>query len=153
MEATHTANGKYDYDNEYYDTSLDELVQQAHKYNCQKSKWKFVPLKKGAFGYDNLCMCLGDAFKYLKKHENKVNKEKLADKIHKAWIKNYVYWRDNSPWLNKKVTYHKPANKLGDERRNTCAETSYDDLPEDEKEKDMIIVDFILSLIDDYNYH
>ena len=145
MEAIQTANGIYDYDEEYCEMSLDDLVQQAHKYNCQKSKWKYTPLKKGAFGYDNLCMCLGDAFKYLKKH--RVDKEKLANKIHKAWIKNYVYWRDNSPWLNKKIIYHKPANKLGDDRRNKCAETSYDELPDDEKEKDMIIVDFILSII------
>jgi hypothetical protein len=145
MEATQTANKKYDYDDEFYEISLDELVQRVHKYNCKKSGWKYVPLKRGAFGYDNLCMCLGDTFKYLKKHE--VNKEKLANRVHKAWIINYVYWRDNSPWLNKEIIYYKPANKLGDARRNKCAELSYDELPDDEKEKDMIIVDFILELL------
>ena len=147
MEATETANGKYSYDKIYNGKSLDELVQMAHKFNCQKSKWKYIPLKKGAFGYDNLCMCLGNVFNYLKKHT--LDRNDLAREVHKAWIKNYVYWKDNSPWLNNDVIYHKPANKLGDARRNKCSESSYDELPDDEKEKDMIIVDFVLSILDD----
>jgi hypothetical protein len=67
--------------------------------------------------------------------------EKLADYVHRAWIKNYVYWRDNEPW--KSDDYIKSAKPLNDKNRNKLAETDYDDLPEEEKEKDRIIARFI----------
>jgi argininosuccinate synthase len=61
MEPIKTANGQYEYTKQ-----LNILVQKAHKYNCDENKWCvssetgsiasafYTPLKKGAFGYDNL---------------------------------------------------------------------------------------------------
>ena len=43
--------------------------------------------------------------------------------------------------------YYEPYNKLGDERRNTAAITEYNDLPQEEKDKDIIIANFIMSSI------
>lgn len=45
------------------------------------------------------------------------------------------------PW--KSDRYIKAAKPLNDANRNKLAETNYEDLPEDEKEKDRIIARFI----------
>ena len=54
MEAYQTANKKYKYNQIIKNKSLDEWVQNLHKYNCEYNNWKFTLLKKGSYGYDNL---------------------------------------------------------------------------------------------------
>ncbi len=142
MEAICTANKLYNYDDKYNEITLDDFVQYVHKRNCEENKWKHTALKKGAFGYDNLCVTIGTVF------NNKITKdsahEDVAKWVHDGWIENYTYWRDNTPWDNKNMTYYKPYNPFGDERREMCAKTEYKDLPDDEKEKDLLIAKFIM---------
>ena len=145
--ATVTANGKYKYDCVFMNISLDEWVQLVHKNNAKLNCWKYSPLKKGCFGYDNLAISIGHVFtEYpeMKTHSKEETDilDVLAEAIHVGWTENYLYWRDNKPWLNDK-NYTKPAQSLGDSRRNLCAETDYNHLPEDERNKDIIIASFI----------
>lgn len=138
-----TANGKYKYDSVYYGKTLNEWIQLSHKNNCQKNGWNFYELKRGMFGYDNMACSLGYLFENMNK---KLDEEYFAELIHEGWKINYLYWRDNQPWNNG---YLKPNQTLNDERRNKLAMTPHKDLPDDEKEKDLIIARFILSNIKD----
>lgn len=122
---------------------LKDVVQECHTYNSKQNGWKIFPLKEGAFGFDNIAICIMYILNKVKSVEKLKNKdiEKLSEYVHRAWIKNYTYWRDNEPW--KSGDYIKSAKPLNDKNRNKLAETDYEDLPEDEKEKDRIIVRFI----------
>lgn len=123
--------------------NLDKKIQELHKFNSERNKWKYFPLKRGSFGYDNLAVSIVYTLNKIKSKENLENKtlEKVADYVHRAWSKNYVYWRDNEPWADG--SYIKSAKKLDDNNRNLLAKTKYEELPEDEKEKDRIIARFI----------
>jgi hypothetical protein len=144
--ATITANGKYQYNCMFMGMSLDHWVQSVHKHNATINHWNYFPLKKGAFGYDNLAISIGDVFVNYSKLENILAEtdliDMLAETIHIGWTENYLYWRDHQPWL-KNADYTKPAQSLGDARRNLCAETDFAQLPEDEKLKDISIAKFI----------
>ncbi len=138
-----TANNKYFYDEIHFDKTLTEWVQLAHKYNCENNGWRYFPLKKGAYGFDNLCVCLAKVFHYMRDNEKKnINTNQLCEIIHDGWVENYIYWRDNTPWIG--TLYNKPNKPINDERRNQCAILKFHELSEDEKDKDIIIANFIL---------
>lgn len=122
---------------------LADVVQECHAYNSKQNKWKLFPLKEGAFGFDNIAICIMYICLNIKSVDKLTNLsiEQLSEYVHKAWIDNYTYWRDNEPW--KSDDYIKAAKPLNDANRNKLAETEYNDLPEDEKEKDRIIARFI----------
>ena len=139
-----TANSKYSYKRVIFDKTIDEWVQKAHQYNCQQNGWKFYPLKKGGFGYDNLVLSLMRPLKAIEKDRDVLKKrKKIARLVHKGWCENYIYWRDHSPFKTDSA-YTKPSKPLNDERRNKCAVTKYKDLPQEEKDKDLIFADFII---------
>lgn len=146
-----TANGKYSYSKTVFNKTLSEWVQNAHRYNCKVNGWRFTPLKEGAFGFDNIVMSLMKAFVQIKKDPGNLKKRrKLARLIHKGWCENYIFWRDNKPFLNNNK-YIAPAKKLGDKRRDECAKTQFKDLSDEEKEKDLIFADFIINSLKDHN--
>ena len=142
--ATETANQKYQYNQTFYGRTLDDWVQLVHKNNATVNNWKYFPLKKGAFGYDNLVISLSYLFTKSGNvlQSQSINNDFLADLVHRGWIENYLYWRDNKPW-NSNSNYFKPAQPLGDDRRNLCAKTEYAQLPDEEKVKDKDIANFI----------
>lgn len=69
--------------------------------------------------------------------------DEIANLIHQGWIINYVFWRDNEPWTFEKIKYQKPYKTLNDEQLNICASTHYEDLVEEEKNKDLILAKWI----------
>lgn len=163
MEAIQTANGMYNYSQEFYGVPLDTWVQNTHKYNCEANKWDYRPLKKGAFGYDNLAVSIGNALSkyepdreysdaiytslykvprmiYLR-HPSKIYW--LCHYIHEGWSMNYIYWRDNSPEKSTEYKYYAPFNPINDERRNHCAVTEFVWLSKEEMDKDEIIAEFL----------
>ena len=172
-EAVRTANGMYDYDKVSHGLTLHEWVQRLHEYNCTANGWNFVPLKRGAFGYDNLVMSVSSALPYeFDKNKtyyseipqkvlarfaskNNLNKgvqptmslEDVASDVHDGWSRNYRFWRDNKPWENLEYLYMKPYAPLGDERRNECAELPYIDLSDEECAKDDVIARVIIEIL------
>lgn len=132
--------------------TLGEWANIVHRYMSDKSGWKYFPLSPGAFGYDNLVMSITELLINISTRDNEFSRhhictstvDKLAHHVHEGWARNYTYWRDNSPFIANS-SYKKPAKPLGDERRNMCASLNYNDLPQDEKDKDIMIVDCILN--------
>ena len=148
LEAIRSANNEYHYDTNIFYMSLDFWVQEAHIFNCESNGWTISPLKKGTFGYDNLIVSLGYTLINCKRFTES-ELETIANLIHEGWIKNYTYWRDNEPWLNNDYKYYKPFDPLNDERRNNCAELDYNDLPQEEKDKDIILAKFLIKKINE----
>ena len=123
-----TANKKYNYNDVLYNKTLDCWIQECHKYNCEKNGWKFNPLKKGAYGYDNLAIVLGNIF-------TGIINENICENIHNSWSENYIFWRDNKPYENNN-NYIKPYSPLGDTRRNNLVNLKFAELDDEEKKKD-----------------
>jgi len=73
--------------------------------------------------------------------------DECAENVHIGWTKNYTFWRDNPPFQTQPTLYIAPFNPLGDERRNTCANTPYSQLPQEEKDKDLVIAEAIMMYI------
>lgn len=148
--ATQTANGKYKYSDEYHGKKLDEWVQETNRRNCIANNWKVNPLRPGGFGYDNLAVSIGTVFDTTDVSEirDMSKLDTIADKIHRGWTINYLFWRDNTPWIHDK-RYTKPSALLGDERRNMCANTEYINLPEEEKNKDRDIACFLRDILNE----
>lgn len=145
-----TADGKILYE-KYHD-----LVQHVHKKNCDFFSWKYTPLIPGAFGYDNLVYTIYDGLEFLRENKEKLDQDgtekydKLAEVIHKAWIKNYIFWRDTKPYETSEK-YRKPFNPIGDERRNKCAETPFEKLDTEERQKDIILARILTDLFSQLN--
>lgn len=151
ITANITANQQYSYDREFYGLKLDEWVQNAHKFNCSLNGWEHYPLKMGAYGYDNLAVCIGYTLTHreisaLPTPLNDEHVDVLSKLIHEGWCANYIYWRDNEPYVNNNL-YIKPFKRLDDSRRNMCAELEYNDLEQEEKDKDIILAKFIIDEI------
>ena len=161
-EAVCTANGEYPYDDITFGLSMHDWVQKLHEHNCKANGWKFAPLKRGAFGYDNLAMSVGatfiddrsmvfidDRFCTPVKCGRACIEEKESDvarAVHEGWARNYIYWRDKTPWNDTNYVYIKPYQELGDDRRNLCAVQKYAELPEEERVKDDIIARCIIDI-------
>jgi hypothetical protein len=149
MEASQTANQMYSYDMLFYGTPLDTWVQDAHRHNCEIGKWEYAPLKKGAFGYDNLAVSIGYALSNYVYDDDAETTYILADLIHQGWCMNYVFWRDHKPYAGS-TQYIAPYNPLGDERRNMCAETEFYFLDREEQDKDFNIADLLYEKIEEW---
>lgn len=132
--AIQTANGVFKYNQVFEGKTLNEWVDLCHRSLSSVSHWVYRPLKIGSFGYDNMAVSIGTAMSSSKMSQNL---EDMAEKIHDGWVVNYVYRRDHKPYING--PYIKPAQSLGDKRREQCAQQPYQSLPEDEKEKDRVI--------------
>lgn len=135
-----TATSSFNYDDQFYSYSLDRLVFLTHKELSQKLKWKYFPLKKGTFGYDSITESIGR----LLSEKNIRTIEQGAVIVHEAWTLNYKWWKDFKPCILLDSIYSKPTKPLGDKRRNNLASKSYYEIPEKEKETNIIISKFIL---------
>ena len=149
--ATNTAYEGISYDLPIKDKTIGECAQLIHKYNCEQSGWKYTPLKLGAYGFDNLVVCLHYVISNslaLEKNKRLSDEdlEEISDLIHEGWIRNYLYWTHNKPFEHNS-NYIKPYALLGDDVRNMCAKTLYKDLPEDQKQKDRVIAKIIIDML------
>lgn len=136
-----TANGEFYYYDVVNNKTLDEWVQEIHKHMSTVSGWEYRPLKQHSYGYENILMSLVYASNYMNSTKSRDVNE-IANEIHLGWCANYKYWRDNEP--AKDGIHIKPFTPLGDERRNMCANTHFNNLPDDEKHKDIMIAEYIL---------
>jgi hypothetical protein len=140
MPAT-TADSRYSYDHIYFNHSLEWWVQNAYKHMCDSYAWSHRPLRRGAFGFDNLAVGIARALEAIPPLA--VSDEAIARTIHQGWAANYVYWRDSNP-EKREDGYRAPYSALGDERRNRLAESSFDVLDSTERDKDLLIARFLL---------
>ena len=149
-----TANEQFLYDEKYYGRTLRSLVSGAHSYLARSCGWGHARAPNpGTFGFDNLVSSIGRALTAVMVQGKDNVREPdmliyLAAWIHIGWGENYLYWRDHKPWSDPNRAYCKPSKKLGDARRNACAMSAFENLPEDEKAKDLAIARFLMNLIE-----
>lgn len=139
------------YSDEFHGYQLDKLVLLTHKELSHKLNWKYIPLKKGSYGYDSMAECIGR----LLSERNVTSVEQGAAIVHAAWSYNYKWWVNIKPWVLLDKIYYKPTKSLGDKRRNKLVELPFDKLSEKDKETNLIIAKYLLvdlvGLIKDYN--
>lgn len=151
-EAVRTANGAHRYDDILYGITMHEWVQRLHAHNCAASGWSFKPLRRGAFGYDNLASSVAAVFLDEEAGPPELVGERpavvagVAARIHEGWVENYVFWRDNRPWDGLYYVYLKPYEALGDPRRDLCASRSYEALSPEERAKDDVLAEGLLDV-------
>ena len=138
--ATQTSNNEFKYEHVFNGKPLSEWVNLVHKEFSIHSGWNYYPLKPGMFGFDNMAMSIGYVLRAFDASEECMTDIKVAELVHDGWVANYTYWREHKPGH----PYIPPAKPLGDERRNLCASTIFKDLPQEEKDKDLIIARFLL---------
>jgi hypothetical protein len=154
MSAFTTFNGEIKYDQTLHGKPLRDWICEIHQEFSDKYDWVYYPLRPGTFGYDNMAMSIVYAMNALHPHihmrlanilddtslHNTTGLKIIAEAVHDGWVKNYIYWRDHT------ITppYIAPSGPLGDDRRNTCAVTPFEQLPPHEQEKDLIIARYIV---------
>ena len=157
--ADRTADGYWHYSSCMYGRTLAEWAQLLHLANCKANQWTHRPLRVGSFGFETLVYSAAQTLPVLLVHpehqpipENSAFFNELCVYVHNAWARVYVHWRDHRP---SSPPYFPPRDPLGDHRRNRCAELSFNDLPEDEKEKDRVIMRALLAqlLADGADYY
>jgi len=141
--ATITANKQYSFNTIYQGKTLADWIIITHREMSRLSGWKYMPLNPGTFGYDNQA---NSAALALTKYKEGMTRDELASIVHDGWTINYTYWRDNKPWKTDNL-YKAPAKPLGDKNRDSCAVTSYENLPQEEKNKDLMIADILLQTL------
>ena len=109
-----SANGLYKYDHFYLFCgtikTLDQWVQESHLLSCEENRYT---LKRGSFEYDTIAISL---IKVFSSPTAFVNKTKMVEIIYQGQYENYIYWRDNKPWLPiDKSLYIKPSNPFEDD--------------------------------------
>lgn len=138
-----TANSLFSCDQIYLGQNLDDHVNNVHQIMSKKCNWGNKKLLIGMFGYDNIAMSIGYVFRYC---PDMLNINTIAAYAHKGWADNYIYWRDNQPWLSSRI-FKKPHNALNDDRRNKLVLTKFNDLTGDDRETNIIIANYILDLL------
>lgn len=138
-----SANGKYNYFSMYYGRTLQEYVVFVDEKMIEHYNWNRKKLVPCSFGFENLINSIGRIFDNC---NNNSTTSEMAEQCHIGWVENYIYWRDNKPYLRE--PYLRPFNPLNDERREKCASTIYNDLDDNEKEKDLFIVSVVKSFME-----
>jgi hypothetical protein len=145
-----TANQLFNYFDYYDNKTLDQWIQDIHSFDALINGWSNIPLKRGSFGYDFIGHSFVNSFDFLRsfKEKDKMIKSELIDivagKVHEGWVANYIFWRDEKPYL-KNNFYKKPAKPLGDEHREMLSILNYEDLDDDDKEGYKIIAEYIVN--------
>jgi hypothetical protein len=140
-----TANGEYKYTQIVLGKTIDCLTQDAHRTNCAANKWLHSSLTPGAYGYDAIVLSLMYALDSYNAGEIKLSNDKFAEKIHDGWCVNFKYWCDHKPYENG--PYRAPYKPLSNKWRIKSFKTKYNDLDQEEKDKDLIFAAFLIENI------
>jgi hypothetical protein len=136
-----TATCSFNYTDIFNSYPLDKLVELTHKELSNQLNWKYLPLKKGSFGFDSIAESIGQ----LLSNQTKIQTiEEGSIYVHNAWAYNYKWWRDIKPWGLLDDMFYKPTKPLGDKRRNKLAISPYDKIPEKDKQTNRIITKYLL---------
>jgi hypothetical protein len=108
--ATTTADGSVDFDEIWHGKSMRTWVELVHRNSAEKNNWVYRPMRPGDFGYDVFAVQIHAMF---------TCGLSSAQALHEAWVRNYVYWRDNRPWLTG--VYKEPYLLPGDSQRDRWA--------------------------------
>jgi len=108
----YTANEMYNYDARLGGATIDYYVRTIYSHFCTYiKKSNLSPPERGSFLYDSLVMMLMFAYA-----EESTDTRVLTKACHRAWKKNYKYWRDNDPFSDG--NYLKPNNDLDSQPNN-----------------------------------
>lgn len=125
--------------------NFPQLVAGAHKCVSEKYGWEYKPLEPYTFGYDNIVSSIQQALVAIHVKPN-ISIDELAVHVHNGWVDNYTLWRDEQPWLAD-PKYKAPYTVFGDERREKCAASTFQQLPHCEQEKDRCIAKYIIESV------
>lgn len=130
-----TATGDFNYEDLFYGQKLNILINIVHKELSRQLHWKSYPLKPCSFGYDSIACSIGFLLINLP-----TNIEEGYKIVHNAWVRNYLFWTIIRPYELLPEYYLHPSKPLIDKRRKILSKTLYENLPENEKETNKIIV-------------
>ena len=141
-----TATGDFNYGDLYlyygFSHKLSDLVDLVHKELCRELHWKQNQLKPGTFGYDSIACSIGFLLK-----NTPTRLEEGAEIVHKAWVRNYLFWTIIKPHELLPKYYTQSSKPLVDKRRQILASAPYSKLPEIEKDTNRIIVVTVLEFL------
>jgi hypothetical protein len=130
-----TASGDFNYEDIFYGEKLSVLIKIVHKELSRQLHWKSNPLKPCSFGYDSFACSIGFLLMNFP-----ANIEEGSKQVHNAWVRNYLFWTIIKPHELLPECYLHPSKPLIDKRRKILSITPYENLPENEKETNRIIV-------------
>lgn len=126
--------------------SINQWIDAIHKEASREFGVKYKSLEIKSYVYENYLysfLCALSAYSYF---GNSSDIELLSYYIHEGWSYNYLYWRDNKPWLDNN-NYLEPERQLGDSVRDTLSLISYNELSEKDKDKDRIIARILYRIL------
>ena len=141
MNGTATADGRLALATVVHGRTLSEWGILSHQALAKHYGWTTFPPRPNTFGFNNL---VSSAASMLATINAFAGVDAAAAAVHAGWVTNYRYWRDHMPHMAHPGTFAQPGRPLGDARRNACADAAFDDLDDDEKEKDRIVARAIL---------
>lgn len=140
---------RFDKDTEvilFKNLSIYQWIDLIHKDASVEFGIIYKKLEVKSYPYENYLysfLCGLSAYYYF---GNLCNIEIMSYYIHEGWSFNYLYWRDNKPWLEN-TNYLEPERQLGDSVRDTQSLTPYDKLSEKDKDKDRIIARILYRIL------
>lgn len=132
-----TATGDFNYSDIFFGHELSKLIDITHKELSRELHWKTTQLNPGTFGFDSIACSIGFL---LSSKPLPSDIEYGAQIVHKAWVRNYLFWSVIKPHVLLPKFYSHSSKPLVDKRRKMLAITPYSLLPENEKETNRIIV-------------
>lgn len=147
VRALTTANGRHLYD------LYHKLAEEAHEYLSMSEGKRVVNFRNfvpGHFGYDSMVTSVAwvaltkRTLAELNLAEREITVEEAADLVHQGWTENYLYWRDQEPFLQARGYGRPRTGTLGDPDRDRRAASTFAELSPDEQETDRVLARFLL---------
>jgi hypothetical protein len=142
--AVETYNKMFRYDKVFYNVPLSIWVTECHKYMCDQLRVMYYKPTPGSFDYDTYAIAIGIVLNDAPIRSNL----ELLNWLHMAKKICYFNWSQNLPY-EKDSRYIKPDDPLGDPYRTKLFNLNYESLPESERNKYIIMAQFILSKVPD----